>query len=192
MDSEIVEVRRVGVFVNGISRTADKTGIIWSCNVTNKEITTKSNAKRGAKSPQNFNGKLIITNEDLDELVQINIKSGGEVLRYATEERDGDFVVMSSKSCFVLSRIGTVKSTYTFDYFVRGICINKQDNVLVLHGEDDSIRLSIHDSNFASSKEVYSFGSSLPTSKICCMTLDAKDSLWVGAGDKIMCIKYTF
>ena len=188
MDSEIDEVRRVGVFVNGISRTADKTGIIWCCNVTNKEVTTKSNAKR----PQNFNGKFIITNEDLDELVQINIKSGGEVLRYANEKRDGDFVVMSSKSCFTLSRTGVVKSRYTFDYFVRGICINKQDNVLVLHGEDDSIRLSIHDSIFASSKEVYSFGGTLPKSKICCMTLDASDSLWVGAGDKIMCIKYTF
>ena len=184
MISETVAVRKFDAFVSGVSLTGDETSVIWCCN----DVKAESKDNKSRKG----NGKIIITDADLDIQVQINIKCGGEVLRYAVQKRNGDFVAVTTKTCYILSSLGIMKSSYSCGELIHAVCVDKQNNFLILHGENEQITLSVYDSSFVSSKDVCSFTCNLPGNMKCNMALDNGGSLWVGFNDRIECIKYTF
>ena len=178
----IEKVAKLHGFIQGVSLTHDGNSVIFCCN------ETKDDSKK-----HKSNAQLLLTNHSLEIKMQVNVNSGGDIIRYAAQKSNGDFIAMTSGKCFILSSVGCIKSTYNFYGQVHSACLDKKDNLLILREEEQSNAVSLYDSKFEVLKDLFRFTKEPKKRHAnCCMTLGGQDSIWVGFSDRVQSIKYTF
>ena len=166
-------------FTHGLALAHDENDIILCCNDTEEDRTKGT-----------VNSRLVIMDQALHIQRQLMVPSGREVVRRACQNRNGDFVAITSKRCFVLSRLGVLKLIYKFNGIVHSVCTDKHGNIIILHEERSTKMASMYDANLVFVKCLFTFPHTYAENKTASMTLGRNGCLWISLYDKVGCVKY--
>ena len=163
-----------------VSTTRDGTCLLFCCSDT-----------KAAKKNHAMNGHILITNLAIEVHMQLNVSTCGDILRFCFQKSNGDFIAATSRTCFILSSIGQVKSSFYFVGAIHGACIDKRDNFIIVRDEAGSKIVTLLDSNLEGRKDLIKLTDNpLGVNVRFCMAVDDQGDMWVGYGNTIQCIRY--
>ena len=178
--TDVIAMKSLNGFVQGVSATRDGTCLIFCCS------DTKTANKKHA-----VNGHISITNLSLEVQMQLNINTSGYVIKYAVQKSNGDFIAATTKTCFILSSLGCVKSSFNFVGTMHGACLDRQNNFIIVRDNDGSKVVTVLDSKLEGRKDLITLTETLNVNAKYSMAIDEQGDVWLSYGNTIQCIRYT-
>ena len=122
--------------------------------------------------------------------MQLNINTSGDVIKYAVQKSNGDFIAATTKRCFILSSIGCVKSSFNFVGTMHGTCLDRRDNFIIVRDNEGSKIVTLLDSKLEERKDLITLTETSHVNAKYCMTIDEQGDVWLSYGNTIQCIRY--
>ena len=175
----MIKIKNMHCFVQGVSFTRDRTCIVLCC----------SDTKFGNKK-QSMNGHIVITNLSLEIQMQMNINTGGDIVKHAVQKSNGDFIAITTKTCVTMSSTGCVKSSFDFGGTVQGACADLRDNLIVVLDLNGSKIVTFYDPKLEGKKDLITLTEN-PNVNARCMIVDDQGDVWIGYDNNVQCVRYT-
>lgn len=180
LEGNYVDKNKTQSYTLGISLTRDGNNIILCCS----DIWEEGKRKLA-------NSRLLIMSPVLEVQQELRVPSGCEIVRRACQNRNGDFVAITSRRCFVLGRTGALKYIYKFKGRVHSVCTDKYGNIIILHEESGTKRISLYNASMIWIKGLCTLVYASAEETTCALTMGGSGLLWVTSRNRIGCIKYT-
>ena len=178
--TDAIAIKILNGFVQGVSATRDGACLIFCCS------DTKTANKKHA-----VNGHISITNLSLEVQMQLNINTSGDEIKYAVQKSNGDFIAATTKTYFILSSLGCVKSSFNFVGTMHGTCLDRRNNFIIVRDNEGSKIVTLLDSKLEERKDLLTLTETPNVNAKYCMTIDEQGDIWLSYGNTIQCIRYT-
>ena len=179
LEGNYVDNNKIEGYTMGVALTYDSNHMILCCNDILEDTRNKQ-----------ANARLLIMNPTLAIQALLKIPSGGEIVRRACQNRNGDFVAVTAKRCFVVTNTGVLKFIYKLHGIIYSVCTDKYGNIILLH-EMEAVKLvSLFDANLNRLKGLCKFRYESPEAIKCSMAQDNDGCLWISVLDRIGRIQY--
>ena len=180
LEGNYVDNSKTQAYTLGISITRDGNRMIVCCSDIREERKRKL-----------ANSRMLIMSPTREVQQELRVPSGREVVRRACQNRNGDFVAITSSRCFILGQTGELKYIYKFKGRVHSVCTDKYGNIIIVHEESGTKRISLYNASMIWIKGLCTLVYASAEETTCSLTMGANGLLWVTSRNRIGCIKYT-